>query len=96
LQFIPLEEDVLSLEHENAFKEIWAVSYLLSTFDYTLNKDLKLQDGDETALYNSAQALLTLQRLYGLFPRILGKGDRAEVDFFIYKHFILLAICNKH
>lgn len=26
LQFIPLEEDVLSLEHENAFKEIWAVS----------------------------------------------------------------------
>lgn len=26
LQFIPLEEDLLSLEHENAFKEIWAVS----------------------------------------------------------------------
>lgn len=25
LQFIPLEEDLLSLEHENAFKEIWAV-----------------------------------------------------------------------
>ncbi|KIM31975.1 hypothetical protein M408DRAFT_327354 [Serendipita vermifera MAFF 305830] len=59
LQFIPLEDDVLSLEHDNAFKEIWV-------------------DGDETALYNSAQALLTLQRLYGLFPRILGKGDHAE------------------
>jgi hypothetical protein len=40
---------------------------------------LSLQDGDETALYNSAQALLTLQRLYGLFPRILGKGEYAEV-----------------
>jgi len=25
LQFIPLEEDVLSLEHDNAFKEIWLV-----------------------------------------------------------------------
>jgi hypothetical protein len=25
LQFIPLEEDVLSLEHDNAFKEIWVV-----------------------------------------------------------------------
>ncbi|KAG8867419.1 hypothetical protein FRC20_005822 [Serendipita sp. 405] len=59
LQFIPLEDDVISLEHENAFREIWL-------------------DGDETALYNSAQALLTLQRLYGLFPRILGKGEHAE------------------
>lgn len=26
LQFIPTEEDVLSLEVENAFKEIWVVS----------------------------------------------------------------------
>ncbi|CAG7853945.1 Vacuolar protein sorting-associated protein 33A Short=hVPS33A [Serendipita indica DSM 11827] len=59
LQFIPLEEDLLSLEHEEAFKEIWL-------------------EGDETSLYNSAQALLTLQRLYGLFPRIMGKGEHAE------------------
>jgi hypothetical protein len=28
LQFIPLEEDLLSLEHENAFKDIWAVRML--------------------------------------------------------------------
>jgi hypothetical protein len=28
LQFIPLEEDLLSLEHENAFKDIWAVRAL--------------------------------------------------------------------
>lgn len=26
MQFIPLEDDLLSLEHENAFKEIWVVS----------------------------------------------------------------------
>jgi len=29
LQFIPLEEDVLSLEHDNAFKEIWVVRSFL-------------------------------------------------------------------
>ncbi|GJJ06549.1 hypothetical protein Clacol_000741 [Clathrus columnatus] len=58
LQFITLEEDVISLEYETAFKEIWV-------------------DGDETAIYDSAQALFTLQRLYGSFPRLLGKGDRA-------------------
>jgi hypothetical protein len=26
MQFIPLSDDVVSLENENAFKEIWAVS----------------------------------------------------------------------
>ncbi|KAJ6601336.1 Sec1-like protein [Mycena vulgaris] len=58
LQFIPIADDVVSLENDNAFKEIWV-------------------DGDETVIYDSAQALLTLQKLYGLFPRIVGKGDQA-------------------
>ncbi|KAF8921146.1 Sec1-like protein [Mucidula mucida] len=58
LQFIPIAEDVVSLEHDLAFKEIWV-------------------DGDETAIYDSAQALITFQKLYGLFPRIIGKGDKA-------------------
>ncbi|EPQ61414.1 hypothetical protein GLOTRDRAFT_82875 [Gloeophyllum trabeum ATCC 11539] len=58
LQFIPLAQDVVSLEYDNAFREIWV-------------------DGDETAIYNSAQALLTLRKIYGPFPRILGKGDHA-------------------
>ncbi|KAF8517245.1 Sec1-like protein [Hysterangium stoloniferum] len=58
LQFIPLEEDVISMEYEGAFKEIWV-------------------DGDETAIYDSAQALLTLQRVYGMFPRMVGQGDKA-------------------
>jgi vacuolar protein sorting-associated protein 33A len=26
LQFIPLADDVISLEHDNAFKELWVVS----------------------------------------------------------------------
>ncbi|THV06595.1 Sec1-like protein [Dendrothele bispora CBS 962.96] len=58
LQFIPIAEDVVSLECESAFKEIWV-------------------DGDETIVYDSAQALISLQRLFGLFPRILAKGDHA-------------------
>ncbi|KAJ7805145.1 Sec1-like protein [Mycena olivaceomarginata] len=58
LQFIPIADDVISLENDNAFKEIWV-------------------DGDETVIYDSAQALLTLEKLYGLFPRIVGKGDSA-------------------
>ncbi|KAF7347391.1 hypothetical protein MVEN_01494900 [Mycena venus] len=58
LQFIPIADDVISLENDNAFKEVWV-------------------DGDETVIYDSAQALLTLEKLYGLFPRIVGKGDQA-------------------
>ncbi|KAG6846047.1 hypothetical protein H0H87_006411 [Tephrocybe sp. NHM501043] len=58
LQFIPLADDVVSLEYESAFKDLWV-------------------DGDETSIYDSAQALNTLQKLYGLFPRVVGKGDAA-------------------
>ncbi|KIY46295.1 Sec1-like protein [Fistulina hepatica ATCC 64428] len=58
LQFIPIADDVLSLEHDAAFKELWV-------------------DGDETIIFDSAQALHTLQLMYGLFPRIVGKGDYA-------------------
>ncbi|KAI0931375.1 hypothetical protein AcW1_001210 [Taiwanofungus camphoratus] len=58
LQFIPLADDVISLENGNAFKELWV-------------------DGDETVIYNSMQALVTLQKLYGLFPRVVGKGHYA-------------------
>ncbi|KAF8482065.1 Sec1-like protein [Russula ochroleuca] len=58
LQFIPIADDVVSLENSEAFKEIWV-------------------DGDETSVYDSSQALHTLQKLFGLFPRIIGKGDHA-------------------
>ncbi|KAH7886208.1 Sec1-like protein [Phlebopus sp. FC_14] len=59
LQFIPIAEDVVSLEHESVFKELWV-------------------DSDETVIYNSALALDTLQKTYGRFPRIIGKGDYAS------------------
>ncbi|KAG8880918.1 hypothetical protein FRB98_004678 [Tulasnella sp. 332] len=59
LEFIPLEDDLLSLEWDSTFKEIFL-------------------DGDETSVYYAAQALLTIQQAYGLFPRITGKGDAAK------------------
>ena len=78
LQFIPIADDVISLENDTAFKEIWVVS----TCDQSLRPRTMLrscQDGDETVVYDSTQALLTLEKLHGLFPRIVGKGDYAAV-----------------
>ncbi|KAF8807938.1 Sec1-like protein [Phlegmacium glaucopus] len=59
LQFIPIAKDVISLEHENAMRELWV-------------------DGDETVIFDSTQALLTIQKLFGTFPQIIGKGDYAQ------------------
>lgn len=36
------------------------------------------QHGDHTPLFHAAQALMTLQRMVGVFPRIVGKGDLAN------------------
>ncbi|EKM84019.1 hypothetical protein AGABI1DRAFT_117473 [Agaricus bisporus var. burnettii JB137-S8] len=58
LQFIPVADDVISLEREDAFRELWV-------------------DGDETVIFDSAQALIALQNRFGTFPRIIGKGDYA-------------------
>lgn len=59
LQFIPLEKDVLSLELDDSFENLY------------LRKD-------PTSIFASAKALMLLQKQYGLFPRILGKGDNAK------------------
>ncbi|KAF8753754.1 Sec1 family [Rhizoctonia solani] len=59
LEFIPLEDDLISLEWDNTFKEIYL-------------------DGDESSIYYAAQALSTMQRAYGKFPRVIGKGDGAK------------------
>ena len=91
LQFIPLEEDVLSLENDNAFKEVWAVrpfphpawlTFAEASFFFP-------KDEDETVIYDSAQALLTFQKFYGVIPRIVGKGDYAAVSASTYVHSFL-------
>ncbi|CAO3636395.1 unnamed protein product [Cunninghamella blakesleeana] len=35
-------------------------------------------DGDTTSIYYSARALMKLQSIYGLFPKIIGKGEAAR------------------
>ncbi|KAI9285019.1 Sec1-like protein [Umbelopsis sp. AD052] len=40
-------------------------------------KELNL-DGDSTAIHQAAKSLMKLQQIYGLFPRIIGKGDSAK------------------
>nr|ODN95550.1 ATP-binding protein [Cryptococcus depauperatus CBS 7855] len=59
LGFIPLEDDLLSLEMEDVARDIYL-------------------NGDDTPIYYSSLALMTLQRALGLFPRIIGKGDGAK------------------
>lgn len=59
LNFVPLEQDLLSLELEDSFEDLF------------LRKD-------PTSIFASAHALMLLQKQYGLFPRILGKGEHAK------------------
>jgi len=58
-QLFPFDNDVVSMEYSNAYKELFI-------------------EGDLTCLHQSANALCTLQRLYGKIPKIVGKGKYAE------------------
>ncbi|KAJ2892062.1 Vacuolar protein-sorting-associated protein 33, partial [Coemansia aciculifera] len=60
MDFIPLEDDLLSLELPSTFKELYL-------------------DGDFSSIQHVARAVMRLQGLYGFFPRIVGKGDYAQV-----------------
>lgn len=68
--FLPLEQDLLSLELETAFQELYFVN----------QSKIKLMDqnGDLSSIASSAQALMQLQSIHGLFPRLTGKGDKAK------------------
>ncbi|KAI1264118.1 Sec1-like protein [Xylariaceae sp. FL1019] len=59
IYFFPLERDVLSLELDDSFRDL----YLFK---------------DATPAFVMAKALMGLQSKYGLFPRIVGKGDNAK------------------
>lgn len=59
LHFVALEKDLLSLELEDSFSDLY------------LRKN-------PTPIFASAKALMLLQKQYGLFPRILAKGDNAK------------------
>lgn len=38
------------------------------------------QDGDSSPVYDMAKGLMTIQRAYGIIPRIIGKGNSAKVS----------------
>ncbi|KAH7399333.1 vacuolar sorting protein-like protein [Pyrenochaeta sp. MPI-SDFR-AT-0127] len=59
LFFVPLADDVLSLELEDAVSDLY------------LKKD-------PTSIYLAAKALMQQQQKYGLFPRIIGKGENGK------------------
>lgn len=55
----------------------WYVPFSIDGFGFQDHN----QDGDEASIFDSAQALVTLQKLFGPFPRVLGKGNFAFVSF---------------
>ncbi|KAH8732766.1 vacuolar sorting protein-like protein [Phaeosphaeriaceae sp. PMI808] len=59
LFFVPLADDLLSLELEDSVSDLY------------LKKD-------PTSIYLAAKALMLQQQKYGLFPRIIGKGDNGK------------------
>lgn len=50
-------------------------------------------EGDPTCLYNAAQALRTIQQLYGIVPHVYGKGQAAKQVRYFFIPFELLS-CN--
>jgi hypothetical protein len=76
LEFVPLEEDLLSLEMDDVARDL----YLVCTSCSSTSGQADSQHGDDTPIYYSSLALMTFQRAFGLFPRILGKGDGAKVS----------------
>jgi hypothetical protein len=72
-----LEEDLLSLEMDDVARDLYLVcASCSSTFGQADS-----QHGDDTPIYYPSLALMTFQRAFGLFPRILGKGDGAKVSY---------------
>lgn len=83
LEFVPLEKDLLSLEegsHNNSNSNSNASTNGGGGGRGDAGFSRIFKDGDHTILHHSAMALMTLQLVYGLFPRILGKGEAGKVS----------------
>ncbi len=75
MYFLPLEDDVLSLELEDAYMELYLVG-LHCTPRPALT--YIFQRRDPTSIFLASKALMLVQQRHGFFPRILGKGDNAR------------------
>jgi len=60
LDLIPFDDDLLSLELEYSFRELYL-------------------EGDRTSLFYVARSLMKLQTIFGVIPRIQGKGQCARL-----------------
>ncbi|KAI8809867.1 vacuolar protein sorting-associated protein 33A [Cladochytrium replicatum] len=60
LDLVPLDEDVVSMELDNSFRELYL-------------------DGDTSSVYYVAKAIMKLQTVFGVIPRIIGKGTCAKL-----------------
>lgn len=60
LDLIPFEEDLLSMEMDMSFREVFL-------------------EGDNSSLYYVARSLWNLQSLYGIIPKIYGKGNHSKI-----------------
>lgn len=76
LYFMPLEEDILSLELDDSFSDLYLVG---EETPGTVNMMLTLpQHKDPGCIFHAAKALMGIQQRHGYFPRIVGKGDNAR------------------
>lgn len=78
LYFIPLDHDILSLALEDSFGDLYLVISISSQLLKGLKFTNRSQRKDPTCIFLAAQALMPIQQKYGLFPRIIGKGDHAH------------------
>lgn len=60
LDVVPLDEDVLSLEMNSVFKDLYV-------------------EGDISVVQHLSNAIMKFQILYGFFPKVMGKGDNAQI-----------------
>lgn len=74
---------LIPLERDLLSMELGATSY----------KDVFL-DSNYDSIYEMARGLLTLQRAFGVIPRLIGKGDAARVSDKTHSHKSILSHCD--
>jgi hypothetical protein len=76
LYFLPLEQDVLSLELQDSFGDLYLVRLIQKGRCSPVTDES--QHKDPGAIFLSAKALMQIQQRHGYIPRIVGKGDNAR------------------
>jgi hypothetical protein len=83
LDFIPFEDDLLSLEIPDSFREVNCTCNISARMAVVLNLPFPaaqcVVEGDPSAIFYTARSLLRLEPLFGgRIPRIRGKGHGAR------------------